>query len=225
MSKILDLLDNDGSMEHDRQVLDGFYRQVQVSCQNLTTAEAKQKMILELYDTFFKTALPKTVQKLGIVYTPVPVVDFIIHSVNDALKKEFGRTLSNENVHILDPFTGTGTFIVRLLESGYIKKEDLKRKYEQELHANEIVLLAYYIATVNIENAYHDLVGETDEYTPFDGICLTDTFQINENAENEDRIFSEVFPKNSERVVKQKNTPIRVIISNPPISEESEECQ
>lgn len=216
MSKILDLLDNDGSMEHDRQVLDGFYRQVQVSCQNLNSAEAKQKMILELYDTFFKTALPKTVQKLGIVYTPVPVVDFIIHSVNDALKKEFNRTLSDENVHILDPFTGTGTFIVRLLESGYIKKEDLERKYEQELHANEIVLLAYYIATVNIENAYHDLVGETDEYTPFDGICLTDTFQINENAENEDRIFSEVFPKNSERVVKQKNTPIRVIISNPP---------
>ena len=216
MSKILDLLDNDGSMEHDRQVLDGFYRQVQVSCQNLNSAEAKQKMILELYDTFFKTALPKTVQKLGIVYTPVPVVDFIIHSVNDALKKEFNRTLSDENVHILDPFTGTGTFIVRLLESGYIKKEDLERKYEQELHANEIVLLAYYIATVNIENAYHDLVGETDEYTPFDGICLTDTFQINENAENEDRIFSEVFPKNSERVVQQKNTPIRVIISNPP---------
>lgn len=216
MSKILDLLDNDGSMEHDRQVLDGFYRQVQVSCQNLNSAEAKQKMILELYDTFFKTALPKTVQKLGIVYTPVPVVDFIIHSVNDALKKEFGRTLSDENVHILDPFTGTGTFIVRLLESGYIRKEDLKRKYEQELHANEIVLLAYYIATVNIENAYHDLVGETDGYTPFDGICLTDTFQINENAENESRIFSEVFPKNSERVVKQKNTPIRVIISNPP---------
>lgn len=216
MGKILDLLDNDGSMEHDRQVLEGFYRQVQVSCQNLNSAEAKQKMILELYDTFFKTALPKTVQKLGIVYTPVPVVDFIIHSVNDALKKEFGRTLSDENVHILDPFTGTGTFIVRLLESGYIKKEDLKRKYEQELHANEIVLLAYYIATVNIENAYHDLVGESDGYTPFDGICLTDTFQINENAENEDRIFSEVFPKNSERVVKQKNTPIRVIICNPP---------
>lgn len=216
MGKILNLLDNDSSMEHDRQVLDGFYRQVQVSCQNLNSAEAKQKMILELYDTFFKTALPKTVQKLGIVYTPVPVVDFIIHSVNDALKKEFNRTLSDENVHILDPFTGTGTFIVRLLESGYIKKEDLKRKYEQELHANEIVLLAYYIATVNIENAYHDLVGETDEYTPFEGICLTDTFQINENAENEDRIFSEVFPKNSERVVKQKNTPIRVIISNPP---------
>lgn len=218
MGKILDLLDNDGSMEHDRQVLDGFYRQVQVSCQNLNSAEAKQKMILELYDTFFKTALPKTVQKLGIVYTPVPVVDFIIRSVNDALKKEFGRTLSDENVHILDPFTGTGTFIVRLLESGYIKKEDLKRKYEQELHANEIVLLAYYIATVNIENAYHDLVGERDGYTPFDGICLTDTFQINENAENENRIFSEVFPKNSERVVKQKNTPIRVIICNPPFA-------
>lgn len=216
MSKILSLLDNDGSMENDRQILDNFYRQVEVSCKNLKTAEEKQKLIIELYDTFFKTALPKTVQKLGIVYTPVPVVDFIIHSVNDVLKKEFNRTFSNENVHVLDPFTGTGTFIVRLLESGLIKKEDLQRKYTHELHANEIVLLAYYIATVNIENAYHDFVGETDNYTPFDGICLTDTFQINENTENENRIFSDVFPKNSKRVIKQHNTPIRVIISNPP---------
>lgn len=97
------------------------------------------------------------VEKLGIVYTPVEVVDFIIHSVNHVLQKEFDRTISDENIHILDPFTGTGTFITRLLQSGLIKPEDLERKYNHEIHANEIVLLAYYIAAINIENSYHDI--------------------------------------------------------------------
>ena len=94
------------------------------------------------------------VEKLGIVYTPVEVVDYIVHSVDDLLKQEFGKSLSSEGVHVLDPFTGTGTFITRILQSGLIKPEDLKRKYTQELHANEIVLLAYYIAAINAENAY-----------------------------------------------------------------------
>jgi predicted helicase len=96
------------------------------------------------------------VEQLGIVYYTVEIVDFIIYSVNDILLKEFGRSLSDENIHIIDPFTGTGTFITRLLQSGLIEAKDLERKYKNELHANEIVLLAYYIAAVNIENAYHD---------------------------------------------------------------------
>ncbi len=157
------------------------------------------------------------VEQLGIVYTPVEVVDFIIHSVNDVLKKEFGRSISDENVHILDPFTGTGTFITRLLQSGLIKQEDLKRKYANELHANEIVLLAYYIAAVNIENAYHDQIQETEEYQSFEGIVLTDTFQLGETDESE-KLFSEMFPKNSERVQAQQKAPLRVIMGNPPYS-------
>ena len=120
------------------------------------------------------------------------------------------------NVHILDPFTGTGTFITRLLQSGRIKEADLKRKYEEELHANEIVLLAYYIASVNIENTYHDLIEAKGEYQNFEGICLTDTFQLNED---EGKIpYSEYFLKNVKRVQKQKETPITVIIGNPPYS-------
>ncbi|MBQ7477313.1 MAG: DEAD/DEAH box helicase, partial [Selenomonadaceae bacterium] len=115
-----------------------------------------------------------------------------------------------------DPFTGTGTFITRLLQSGIIKQKDLIRKYTRELHANEIVLLAYYIASINIENAFHDLM-QGDDYTPFDGICLTDTFQLGEGDE-EDALFSDVFPKNSVRVIDQKHTPIRVIVGNPPYS-------
>src|SRR5690606_41067715 len=138
-----------------------------------------------LYDKFFKTAFPKMVEQLGIVYTPVEVVDFIIHSVNDVLQQEFGRSISDENIHVLDPFTGTGTFITRLLQSGLIEEKDLARKYRQELHANEIVLLAYYIAAVNIENAYHDQLGQQGEYEPFEGIVLTDTFQLGETDESQ----------------------------------------
>jgi predicted helicase len=151
------------------------------------------------------------------------VVDFIIRSADALLRKEFGRSLSDENIHILDPFTGTGTFITRLLQSGLIRPEDLTRKYTQELHANEIVLLAYYIAAINIENAYHDATPDPDDgigkakYTPFDGIVLTDTFQLGETDESE-KLFSAMFPQNSERVLAQKKAPLRVIIGNPPYS-------
>jgi len=132
------------------------------------------------------------------------------------LQKEFGRSLSDENVNILDPFTGTGTFITRLLQTGVIKRDDLERKYKHEIFANEIVLLAYYIAAVNIENAYHDLL-EKDEYESFDGIVLTDTFQLSEEDDNT-KLFSEALAENSERLQRQKNTPLRVIIGNPPYS-------
>lgn len=217
MQKILNILDENAVDKGQEEILGEFYKSVKERAEGIKTSEGKQKIILELYDKFFKTALPKTVEKLGIVYTPVEVVDFILNSVSDVLKKEFNRTLSDENIHILDPFTGTGTFITRLLQGGFIKPEDLKRKYANEIHANEIVLLAYYIASINIENAYHDLIkAKEDEYQNFEGICLTDTFQM---SEYDDKLqFSEVFPKNSERVEKQKKCPLTVIIGNPPFS-------
>lgn len=215
MQKMLDLLEEQ-AMEKDTVELEKFYESVRKRAEGIDNAEGKQRIILELYEKYFKTALPKMVDKLGIVYTPVEVVDFIIHSVNDVLKQEFNRSISDENVHVLDPFTGTGTFITRLLQSGLIDNKDLPRKYANELHANEIVLLAYYIAAVNIENAYHDILGKT-EYDAFEGICLTDTFQLGETDEKE-KLFSEMFPQNSERVLRQKKAPIRVIIGNPPYS-------
>jgi len=144
------------------------------------------------------------------------VVDFIIHSVNDVLKNEFNQTLGSENVHIIDPFTGTGTFITRLLQRGLISKEQLAHKYKYEIHANEIVLLAYYIAAINIESVYHDLMSENGEveYEPFDGICLTDTFQLHEKED----LVSVLLEANSSRRKKQKALDIRVIIGNPPYS-------
>ena len=117
MAKILALLDDD-ALEKEHETLERFYNSVRMRCEGIDSAEAKQKIITELYDNFFRVALKTTVEKLGIVYTPVEVVDFILHSVNDVLKKEFGRSMSDSNVHILDPFTGTGTFITRLLQSG-----------------------------------------------------------------------------------------------------------
>lgn len=215
MQTMLDLLE-DQAFDKDAETLQKFYESVKMRASGIDNAEGKQRIIIELYDKFFKTAFPKMVEKLGIVYTPVEVVDFIVHSVNDVLKKEFDRSISDENIHILDPFTGTGTFITRLLQSGLIDKKDLKRKYQHEIHANEIVLLAYYIAAVNIENAYHDALEQKD-FTAFDGICLTDTFQLGE-TDGGDRLFKDMFPQNSARVAKQKKAPLRVIMGNPPYS-------
>ncbi|MDR2914262.1 MAG: N-6 DNA methylase, partial [Tannerella sp.] len=204
--------------EKDTETLQKFYDSVRERAKDIDNAEAKQKIIIELYNKFFRTAFPMMVERLGIVYTPVEVVDYIIRSVDAVLRKEFNRTLSDENLHILDPFTGTGTFITRLLQSGLIRPEDLKRKFNKEIHANEIVLLAYYIASVNIENVYHDLQGDnSDTYMPFNGICLTDTFQLGETKDGED-LFSEMFPQNSLRVQEQQKAPLRVIIGNPPYS-------
>ena len=202
------------SFRDESKKLERFYDAVRGRIEGIDNAEGKQKIIKDLYGKFFATALPKVQGQLGIVYTPIEVVDFILHSVDDLLKTEFHSGLSRENVHILDPFTGTGTFITRLLQSGLIEKGDLERKYRQEIHANELVLLAYYIADVNIENAYYD-VSESGKYLPYDGIVLTDTFQLGEKEGNWD---NQLFPDNSERVNLQRNTPIQVIIGNPPYS-------
>jgi len=205
------------TLAEESDKLQKFYDSVKRNISDLDNAEAKQQIIIRIYDNFFKTAFPRMVERLGIVYTPVEVADFIIHSVNDVLKQEFGRSISDENIHVLDPFTGTGTFITRLLQSGLIQQKDLERKYHHELHANEIVLLAYYIAAVNIENAFHDQIGQNKDYEAFEGIVLTDTFQLGETDDSQ-KLFSEMFPQNSERVQRQKKAPVRVIIGNPPYS-------
>ena len=213
MEEILNLLLKQ-QFEKETAELKEFYDDVRVRVGNIDNSEGKQKIIVELYEKFFKTAFPKLVKKLGIVYTPIEVVDFIINSVEDILKKEFNRSLTEENINILEPFVGTGTFISRLLQSGNIKPKDLERKYKKEIFANEIVLLAYYIATVNIENIYHDLNSET-EYKEFQGICLTDTFQLGEDK-GELQLISNSFKENSERVRRQKNAPLQIIFGNPP---------
>ena len=201
-------------LEKETEGLESFYRDVRVCVQGINDAASKQKIIAELYQRFFKLALPDTAARLGIVYTPVEVVDYIVRSVEDVLKREFNASVSDEGVHVLDPFVGTGTFITRLLRSGLIRPEDLHRKYESELHANDIMLLAYYVAAINIESTWHDLV-QAEEYRPFNGIVLTDTFQ---SYEEDDPMDEVLFPRNNERIERQKGLDIRVIVGNPPWS-------
>jgi len=215
MRRMITLLEKSGGFEKDTAELEQFYDSVRVNVGNIDNLEGKQTIIKNLYQKFFKGAFPLTVEKLGIVYTPVECVDFIIHSVDDILRREFGTSLSGENVHILDPFVGTGTFITRLLQSDLIEKKDLERKYKSEIHCNEIVLLAYYIADVNIEAVYHE-IAKPQTYQSFDGICLTDTFQLAETGEPV--LSDEFFKENTEGVLKQKRAPIRVIMGNPPYS-------
>ncbi len=216
MQKMLDALEEQ-SLEKETESLEKFYESVRERARGIDNAEGRQRIIVELYDKFFKTAFPRMAERLGIVYTPVEVVDFMIKSVDDILTSEFGVGLTAENVHILDPFTGTGTYIVRMIQSGIIDDKDLARKFRGELHANEIVLLAYYIAAINIEEAYHGRVKKN--YEPFEGIVLTDTFQL---SEGEGKFAGETFQANSERAIRQNKRDIRVIIGNPPYSAKQE---
>ncbi|GAB88168.1 DEAD/DEAH box helicase [Gordonia rhizosphera] len=204
-------------LEAETRDLTGFYDSVRLRAEQVTSAEGKQQVIAELYEKFFKIGFKKQADALGIVYTPVQVVDWILHAADTVSREHFGRGLTDENVHILDPFTGTGTFITRLMQTGLVHPHDLARKYANELHANEIMLLAYYVAAVNIESTYHPLAGKTDagDYQPFPGIVLADTFQI---SEADDSMDAEMFPANNDRITRQLQTPINVIIGNPPYS-------
>ena len=220
MEKIIDDLSQYG-FEKEQKELQPFYDSVRLRAEGIDNAQAKQKIIITLYDKFFSTGFKSTTERLGIVFTPVEVVDFIIKSVDVVLRKHFGKTLASENVHILDPFTGTGTFITRtlqylktLMDKGEITYSDLLRKYTQELHANEIVLLSYYIAAINIEAVFDDINGD-ESYTPFEGIVLTDTF---ESTETEDTLDDAFFGNNDKRLKRQQEKPITAIIGNPPYS-------
>lgn len=212
MDSILSVLDEQGLLK-EQEKLQGFYDSVRVRAQGIDNLKAKQDIIVQLYDKFFRVGFKETTERLGIVFTPVELVDFVINSVDDVLKKHFGKSLASKGVHVLDPFTGTGTFITRLLQSELIPKEDLLRKYTEELHANEIVLLSYYIAAINIEETFHKLVNE--DYVPFQGMVLTDTFK---SAEYKESFIDELFDENNERLKKQQEDPIFAIIGNPPYS-------
>ncbi|EAF3436443.1 TPA: DEAD/DEAH box helicase [Listeria monocytogenes] len=206
----------------EQENLEPLYESVRMRAEGIEKAEDKQKIIVTLYDKFFKTAFKATTERLGIVFTPIEVVDFIVHSVDDVLKKHFGKSLASKDVHILDPFTGTGTFIVRTLtylkeqmDAGEISLADITRKFMNELHANEIVLLSYYIAAINIEATFDEINGKEEGYVPFEGIVLTDTF---ESTESEDILADDYFGTNDERLKRQQEAPITAVIGNPPYS-------
>ncbi|MCQ9335679.1 DEAD/DEAH box helicase [Corynebacterium phoceense] len=222
MQRMVDAL-ADAKLESETSNLNDFYDSVRSRASDVSSASGKQQVIKDLYERFFRKAFKKQSEALGIVYTPVEIVDFILRSADQISRWHFGKGLTDEGVHILDPFTGTGTFMVRLLQSGLIEPEDLARKYATELHATEIMLLAYYVAAVNIETTFNALEAERalrngepePEYIPFDGIALADTFQIHEEG---DILDLTVFKENNAAIERQKSAPINVIIGNPPYS-------
>jgi predicted helicase len=211
LQQIVDRL-GESAIASETEGLEKFYENVRERISLAKSDKSKQDIIRNLYDTFFHNAFPRMAERLGIVYTPVQIVDFILKSADAALRRHFRESLSSPGVQILDPFAGTGTFPVRLIQSGLIAPEMLRHKFEHEVHANELVLLAYYIATVNIETAFHGITGH---YRPFDGMILVDTFQM---TEENDLVDTVVLPENNERAERQRSQPIRVIVGNPPYS-------
>ena len=197
----------------DAEVLEDVYASVRRRAAMVRTDTARQQLIRDLYEQFFKVAFSKTSQKMGVVYTPTEIIDYILRETDRVLRREFGKSLADDGVHILDPFAGTGSFMAHLIESDLIPTEKLGHKYRFEMHSNEILLLAYYIMTINIEYAYHERMG--GDYVPFEGGVLTDTFQM---TEANDTLDEKVFAENSERVRQQNELPIKVIVGNPPYS-------
>ena len=220
MNTIVEMLASHSMFENERTSLDAFYQAMIERIEAVHTLAGKQEIMRTLYDRFFSQAFPSMSERLGIVFTPVEVVDFIIRSADDAMRTAFNQTLADPGVAIIEPFAGTGTFVARLLQLGVIPPEALERKYLQEIFANEVVLLSYYIASINIEQVYHQVRAEQgmDEgYVEFPGMTLTDTFQLHEDDGTMLEGF-EGLAANNERARAEKAAPITVVIMNPPYS-------
>ena len=220
MNTIVEMLTDHSMIENERRELDSFYRAMVERIEAVHTLAGKQEIMRTLYDRFFSQAFPRMSERLGIVFTPVEVVDFIIRSADDAMRTAFGQSLGDRGVSIIEPFAGTGTFVARLLQLGVIPPEALEHKYKNEIFANEFVLLSYYIASINIEQVYHQVRAEqgVDEgYVEFPGMTLTDTFQLHEGDGTITEDF-EGLAANNERAKAEKDSAITVIVMNPPYS-------
>src|ERR1019366_4070904 len=186
--------------------LDSFYLAIESAARTIADFSEKQMFLNSIYERFFRGYSVKVADTHGIVYTPPQIVEYMCGAVEEALKREFGLTLSSPGVMILDPCTGTGNFIVHLMQR--LSKRDLPRMYREQLFANEVMLMPYYIAALNIEHAYLELAGQ---YEPFDGLCFVDTLDLAEARQMP--MFSEA---NTGRVDRERNAQITVIIGNPP---------
>ena len=214
MNTIVEMLATHSMFENERRELDSFYRAIVERIEAVHTLAGKQEIMRTLYDRFFSQAFPRMSERLGIVFTPVEVVDFIIRSADDAMRTAFGQSLGDPGVAIIEPFAGTGTFVARLLQLGVIPPKALEHKYKNEIFANEFVLLSYYIASINIEQVYHQVRAEqgVDEgYVEFPGMTLTDTFQLHEGDGTITEDF-EGLAANNERAKAEKDSAITVIV-------------
>ena len=210
IEKVIDALTSQSFSRHDfLGHLNPFYTAIERTAATIDDFSQKQGFLNTVYEQFFQGFSVEIADTHGIVYTPQPIVDFMVSSVEEILQTEFNRSLSDSGVHIIDPFVGTGNFIVRTMRE--IRKTALREKYTTELHCNEVMLLPYYIASMNIEHEFYEATGR---YQPFEGICLVDTFELAEDTHYyESSLFTE---ENTRRVEEQKKAPMFVIIGNPP---------
>ncbi len=207
IEKVIDALTSQSFSRSDfLQGLDRFYIAIERTARATADFSQKQYFLNTVYEQFFQGFSVKVSDTHGIVYTPQPIVDFMVKSVEHLLQVEWGRSLSDRGVHIVDPFVGTGNFIVRMMRA--LPKTALEDKYATELHCNEVMLLPYYIASMNIEHEFYEAAGV---YQPFKGLCLVDTFELAE--EQQLALFT---AENTERIEQQKKTEMFVIIGNPP---------
>lgn len=224
ISSVLDKMTKKIGIKNELKILEdvGFYEDVAKEVENITNNKARQNFIKTIYGNFFKSVSKKETEQHGVVYTPVEVIDFIINSTQHILKKEFNLEFNDRSVKVLEPFAGTGTFITRLLESKLIT-DNLYEKYRQDLFANEMILLAYYIATVNIETTF-TFLRKNNKYVPFKGMSYTDTLRIDPqyredvHHRQEQSVITETFKTAHERIMHQKSSHIHVIMGNPPYS-------
>lgn len=194
--------------------LDRFYRAIEDAAGTIDDFAQKQAFLNRVYEKFFQGYSVAVADTHGIVYTPPSIVAFIVNTVSELLQKEFGKTLGDQNVHIIDPFVGTGNFIIHVMDA--IRRGSLGDKYAGELHCNEVMLLPYYVASMNIEHEYYDITGG---YAPFEGICLVDTFDVLDEGEltgEQIPLIQRFNAENTKRVERQKRSPIFVILGNPP---------
>ena len=191
IEKVIDALTSESFSRHDfLGQLDPFYAAIERTAATIDDFSQKQGFLNTVYEQFFQGYSVEVADTHGIVYTPQPIVDFMVRSVEEILQTEFNRSLSDSGVHIIDPFVGTGNFIVRTMRE--MRRTALTEKYTTELHCNEVMLLPYYIASMNIEHEFYEATGV---YQPFEGICLVDTFEL-----AEDRQLPLFTPENTRRV-------------------------
>ena len=212
IEKVIDALT---SQHFNRQEFLGalapFYKAVESVADRQADFQAKQDFINTVYERFFQGYSVKVADTHGIVYTPQPIVDFMCAAVEEALETEFDKKLGDEGVILIDPAAGTGNFVVNLLRRAFERNlSSFDDFYKRRLFANEVMLMPYYIASLNIEHEYYELIGKVE---PFPGLCFVDTLDLTEGRQLPSAMISE---QNSERIKEQRKAKINVIIGNPP---------